>query len=143
TGAEIPRLPSHAVEKASRRHPQRTRQLDHRVDPRESYPPLQLTDLGAVQRGTKADLFLREFGSVAGTNKVRPEHLGNLDTCRHHQAASLPPTCSNRSRRASCSETTRSYSFAASIVCARSRKMVRTSSSGAITNSSSATRSRP
>jgi len=68
--------------------PQSARELDHRVDPSEAYPSLQLSDLGAMQGGEEPHLFLGEVGQLAGADEIGAEGLGDLDAGRRHQSTS-------------------------------------------------------
>src|SRR5262249_29509754 len=54
----VARVPAHAGEQLVGRHLQRTHQLDQGVDAGEPQAALQLADLGAVQRGSHAQLVL-------------------------------------------------------------------------------------
>src|SRR5258707_6728345 len=57
---------------------QRGEQLDQGVDAGQAQPPLQLADLGAVQRGHDAQLVLGEISEPAAVGKVFPELLGDV-----------------------------------------------------------------
>ena len=45
-------------------------ELDQGVDTRDASASLQETDLGAVQRGAKADRFLAQSGAPSGSTEV-------------------------------------------------------------------------
>jgi hypothetical protein len=71
--------PVKADEKLIGRYFERAEQLDQRVHAGDAKAALKMADLGAVNGGTDAQLFLGKIGTLADTSEVVAEDSGYVD----------------------------------------------------------------
>src|SRR5690349_8851056 len=109
--------PIDAIEQPTLGNFNRCGDLEQRLDARDPEAALQETDLGSMQSGPASQLLLAHPGQPATAPQVLTEMTGEIVVAlsgRHQCAFPTPQTWRRRSANASCSATTRSYSFASS-----------------------------
>jgi len=83
----FPGGPLDSLDQLVGRDPKRAGHFDQRVDTRDTGATLEQADLGAMQAGGDAELFLGEIGLPAGAAEVLTKAVGDLDGVLHRPSS--------------------------------------------------------